>query len=91
MQSRLQTDKECYITGGTQGLERHHLYGAANRKHSEQYGLWVYLQHDLHNEPPMGVHHNRITDTLLKKIGQLVFERDHTHEEFMRIFGRNYL
>ena len=31
------------------------------------------------------------TNLKLKQAGQQAFERTHTREEFMRIFGRNYL
>lgn len=34
---------QCFICGKTGYTERHHIYGSANRKYSEQYGLTVYL------------------------------------------------
>lgn len=91
MKSIIQTERECFFTGSRQWLERHHIFGGSNRKWSEKYGLWVYLTHDLHNEPPKGVHHNRERDLALKRIGQAAFERTRSREEFMRIFGKNYL
>lgn len=87
----LQENKCCFLCGSTQSLERHHIFGGANRKNSEKYGLVVYLCHWCHNEPPNGVHHNINTNNLLKRYGQKVFENGHSHEEFMRIFGKNYL
>lgn len=87
----LQENKCCFFCGSTQNLERHHIFGGANRNNSEKYGLVVYLCHWCHNEPPMGVHHNINTNILLKKHGQKAFEATHSHEEFMRIFGKNYL
>ena len=39
----------------------------------------------------VGVHSNRQFDLKLKKQCQEIFENIYGHEEFMRIFGRNYL
>ena len=40
--SILQNKKECYITGSTYNLHKHHVFeGTANRKLSEQDGLWL--------------------------------------------------
>lgn len=87
----LQEKKCCFLCGSNESLERHHIFGGANRKNSEKYGMVVYLCHWCHNEPPNGVHHNINTNNLLKRYGQKVFENTHSHEEFMRIFGKNYL
>lgn len=93
MKSIIQNDKRCYICGSNRWIEEHHVYGGANRKLSEKYGLKVYLCHYCHNEPPNGVHHNaevskmlkaKIQDKAMKYYGWSV-------EEFRRIFGKNYL
>ena len=76
---------------GRRATEVHHVFGGANRKNSDEYGLIIGLCHDCHNEPPRGVHHNAETMQKLHEIGQRAFEAEHTHEEFMRIFGKNYL
>ncbi len=92
MKSIIQKEKECYISGSTYNLEKHHIFGASNRKNSEKYGLTVYLTHDWHNEPPNGVHHDAKLMQEMKEMGQRAFEETHgTREDFMRIFGRNYL
>lgn len=65
--------------------------GGANRINSEKYGLCVPLCHYCHNEPPNGVHFNRERMDKLKAEGQRKFESIASHEEFMRIFGENYL
>ena len=83
--------KECFFTKSTRDLERHHIFGGANRKKSEKYGLWVWLIHDLHNEPPFGAHHNRETDLYLKRLGQKCFEEEYPELDFLELFGRNYL
>lgn len=89
--SILQDEKECFLSGTHEGLERHHIYGGANRHNSAKYGLWVWLRHDLHNEPPDGVHFNIDNNRLLQRIGQRAFELRYPDEDFVQIFGRNYL
>lgn len=91
MRSILQDTKECFITGATDGLHRHHIFGGRNRKASEENGFWVYLRADFHNMSDYGVHFNKQLDLMLKKTCQAKFEETHTREEFMRIIGRNYL
>lgn len=82
----------CFLSGSGSDLEKHHIfYGSANRKLSERYGLWVQLRHDLHNEPPMGIHFNPYMNGLLKMLGQMAFERSYPDKDFKQIFGRNYL
>jgi hypothetical protein len=78
----------CHRTGD---LHKHHVFGAANRKWSEKYGLWVYLCPEHHNMSSVGVHFNKQFDIHLKQIAQREFEDTYGHDEFMRIFGRNYL
>ena len=89
--SIMQDEKVCFLSGTLEGLERHHIYGGANRRNSTKYGLWVWLRHDLHNEPPDGVHFNIDNNRLLQRIGQRAFELRYPDENFTEIFGRNYL
>jgi hypothetical protein len=85
-------EKKCYITGATEGLHKHHIFGGANRKLSEQYGLYVYLIPKYHNMSDEGVHFNREFDLQLKREGQRKFESLYgSREDFRRIFGKNYL
>lgn len=92
MDSILQTERECYITGSTEGLHKHHVFfGTANRKHSEEYGCWVWLRADWHNMSDYGVHFNKDLDRRLKEECQEEFEKRWGHDKFMAVFGRNYL
>ena len=94
MKSILQSEKKCLITGyAGAGLQKHHIFGAANRDNSEKYGLWVWLRYDRHiaDSPHATPHNDRSTDLWLKRMGQRAFEKEHGREEFIRIFGRNYL
>ena len=89
--SIMQDEKVCFLSGSLEGLERHHIYGGANRRNSAKYGLWVWLRHDLHNEPPDGVHFNIDNNRILQRIGQRTFELRYPDEDFIKIFGRNFL
>lgn len=90
--SIMQDKKECYITGDIFGLELHHVFTGSNRKNSETYGLKVWLRHDWHNEPPYGVHFDSEFMERLHIEGQMAFEKCcGSREDFVRIFGRNYL
>lgn len=85
----------CGCNGNAYGrrIERHHLFGGANRKLSEQYGLTVDLCHACHNEPPLGAHFNAETMLYLHRYGQKKFmdETGKSAEEFAALFGKNYL
>ena len=84
----MQSDKYCYITGRRDHLDKHHVYGAANRQKSEIYGCWCWLNHDVHMEA-----HSRRPELLrqLKQECQARFEEEYDHDTFMKVFGKNYL
>jgi hypothetical protein len=86
--SIMQDSKYCYITGRTDHLDKHHVYGAANRKLSDIYGCWVWLTHEVHMNA-----HQRQPEILLqiKRECQERFEELYDHETFMKVFGKNYL
>lgn len=100
--SIMQFRKECYLCRKMLGtdadlpdryLEEHHVvFGTANRKKSEQYGLKVYLCHFHHTGGVYAsVHRNKkIADELCEE-AQRCFERSHSRKEWMREFGKNYL
>lgn len=89
--------KECFICGrnGTDDpLERHHIFGGANRWLSEKYGLVVYLcGNRCHRNGQYAAHRCRDTADMLHRYGQekAMSENGWTKEEFREIFGRNYL
>lgn len=90
MKSIIQSEKECYVCKTTQGLHNHHIFGASNRKHSERFGLTVFLCPMHHNMSDYGVHFNKELDTHLKQLAQLKFEETY-NKSFLEVFGRNYL
>lgn len=95
MKSILQNEKKCYITGRTSGLHVHHIFEGKNRNLSEKYGLKVYLIPELHNASGEGVHgkNGHILNMELKKEAQRTAMKYYgwSKEDFIRIFGRNYL
>ena len=91
MKSILQTEKVCYITGRTDNLHKHHIFGGSNRKKSEANGFYVYLIPELHNMSDAGVHFNKKLDMQLKRDCQRKYEETHSREEFMHLIGRNFL
>lgn len=94
MKSILQKDEtKCFICGSWRWLEWHHVFGAALKKKSEQYGMMVRLCHYCHNEPPFGVHQNKEVRRKLQAYAQkrAMEQHDLTIEEFIRLFGKNYL
>ena len=89
--SIMQDEKKCFITGSTNGIHCHHIYGGKNRKISDQNGFFVWLRSDWHNMSDYGVHFNKELDLHLKQECQRKFEESHTREEFMALIGKNYL
>lgn len=91
--SIMSREKKCYLCGRGSMLEEHHIFGGANRKLSEKYGLKVWLCHYCHNEPPMGVHFSSERMLKLKEDGQRAFMEHYSksESEFRQIFGKNYI
>lgn len=91
--SILQPDKSiCYLCGRNgrgDALEEHHIFGGPLRSWSEAYGLKVYICGiRCHREGKDSVHKNKAVNKRLKTEAREAFLRDHTKEEFKRIFGR---
>ena len=68
---------------GTPNVHRHHIFeGTANRRLSDEDGLWVPLSYE-HHEGNMSVHRNKEMSALMHIIGQLAWMMPGTH------FGRD--
>lgn len=80
----------CYICGCIGLTHKHHIFGGANRKHSEDYGLFVYLCPKHHNMSDKSVHFDKGLKKWIQTEGQEAFEQIYGHEKFMEIFGKNY-
>jgi hypothetical protein len=98
-------DRECYLCREEAdeaayygelphtGLDKHHIiFGTANRRKSEKYGLWCYVCRERHHVyGPESPHGNHEVDVHLKQIAQAEFEKRHPHELWMSEFRKNYL
>lgn len=84
----------CGKNGNGDPLDRHHIFGGANRKKSEKYGLVVYLcHHECHIFGKNAAHQNAETTQKLHEYGQkkAMRENNWTIPDFIREFDRNYL
>lgn len=97
MNSILQTNKnQCFKCKKICATEEHHIFdGNPRRKLSEKYGLKVYLCHDCHNRDKKhkSIHFDSIEMLKLQQIGEQAFidYYNKSIEEFIEIFGKNYL
>jgi hypothetical protein len=81
----------CFVCGSPYTEVHHVIYGTANRKLSDKYGLIVPLCHE-HHRGQTGVHFNRDFDISLKKLAQEKFEWEYgATKSFLEVFGKNYL
>ena len=90
-------ERRCFLcgrNGAEDPLDRHHIFGAANRKKSEKYGLVVDLCHKrCHIFGPTSVHQSASQMKRLKRYGQLKAMREQrwTEADFIREFGKSYI
>jgi hypothetical protein len=85
--SIIQHSKVCFMTGRTEGLDRHHLVpGVANRKKAEEDGLWIWLYHPIH----MQLHNNPEMERAYIRMAQAAYEKTHSREEWMARYHKNY-
>lgn len=83
-------DRRCYLCLNVAETVRHEIYyGTANRRLSKREGCWVNLcprcHEEVHKRPNEGC------DGFLKRNAQWYFEKNSSREEFVEIFGRNYI
>lgn len=82
----------CYFCHTEYDLHEHHIFeGTANRKISEKYKMKIKLCGKHHNLSDEGVHFDKAKDIELKQLAQREFEKRFSHEEFMKVIGRNYI
>lgn len=86
--------KVCYHCGSVRDIEVHHcIHGTAGRKLATKYHLVVGLCPECHRGT-YGVHgkNGAYLDRQLKEIAQKKWEEKYgTREEWLAVFGRNYL
>lgn len=81
----------CFICGWYRDLEKHHIFGGANRKLSEKYKLIVHLCPECHRTGKKAVHQDADTNGRLKEYGQRKFQTENPDLDFRAIFGKNHL
>lgn len=92
-------DGTCYLCMLLHGdysrktvLEEHHVMeGTANRRLSERYGLKVYLDPQHHRFSGESPHRNAEIKEMLHREAQKAFEEKFSHEEWVKVFVRNYI
>lgn len=87
---------ECFLcgrNGSGDRLERHHIFGGANRDLSEKYGLCVLLCGDrCHRNGKYAAHRNAETAEYLHRWGEeKAIKEGMTREQFRELFGKDYL
>ena len=89
--------RECFLcgkNGSPDPLDKHHIFGGANRKKSERFGLTVDLCHnECHIFGKHAVHNDVNVMQRLHEYGQrkAMEENGWSIEDFIREFGKNYL
>ena len=92
-------DRTCFLCMMLNGddsykdvLHEHHvIFGWANRRLSERYGLKVYLCLQHHEIGPEAIHHNDEISDMVQAYAQRAFEKKWPEKNFREIFGRNYI
>lgn len=97
-ESIIQKDKtKCFICKQNpcgDSLDKHHIFGGADRSKSEKYGLTVYLHHNrCHIFGENSVHANAKINRKLQAYAQkkAMQHYEWSIDEFRKIFGKNYL
>lgn len=83
----------CARNGSVDHLDRHEVFGGANRQKSKEYGLWVTLCHDRCHQGKTGVHASKEFDQVLKRVAQGMAMREYgwSVDDFRARFRNNYL
>lgn len=78
--------KRCYICKSKKE-DIHEIYGGKNRQVSMKYGLVIPVCRKCHIKIPK----DKSLNEKLHKVGQKAFEKEYKTENFMKVFGENYL
>lgn len=87
MKSIITENPNCYFCGHHITEEHHLMNGTADRKMADKYGLTIRLCPAHHR----AVHDNIEVRRMLKEVAQKKFEEHYSHEEWMKVFMKNYL
>jgi len=85
----------CGRNGLSDPLDKHHIFGGANRKKSESDGLYAYLCHNrCHIFGADAAHNNANTMQKLHEFGEKKWLNDNPDksiQDFINRYGKNYL
>ena len=75
------------------GSHKHHIFGGAYRKKSDEDGLVIFLTPEMHNMSNQGSHFNKWFSDYAKKEAQKTWMEYNgkSKEEFVARYGHNYL
>lgn len=79
--------KYCEICGRAYATDTHHLIGGSTRKLCDEDGLTLAICRDCHEF----IHKYPTAATMSKMLGQAIYEKDHTREQFRRRYGRSWM
>jgi ribosome-binding protein aMBF1 (putative translation factor) len=84
---------KCELCGRETYLEKHHVWGGALQKKSDELGATAYLCLQCHRDGKAAVHKSGEAARVLKAQTQLriMQEQGWTTEQFIFEFGRNYI
>ena len=84
-------DKRCFVTGRTEGLQKHHIfYGRGRREISDKNGFWVWLTAEEHLAGLGGLHAHpgKGLDLALKCLCQRKYEEKYGREQMVCVHGK---
>lgn len=81
------TNGRCWVTGTTIDLDKHEIFGGANRQISMKWGMVIELSRKWHDLAKL----DEFVRLFFQKWGQRQFEKMYPEEDFVKIFGTNYL
>ena len=78
--------EKCYICGAKKE-DLHEIFAGRNRQLSMKYGLVIPICRKCHKMIPK----DKTLNEKLHKVGQKAFKKTYKKENFIKIFGKNYL
>lgn len=93
MKKSIMPKDDLWSTEYFEGSHKHHVFGGANRKLSEQDGVFIYLPPELHNMSDKGIHFNKTFMDYAHSIGQIAWMQHYnkTKEDFIKKYGKSYI
>lgn len=76
-----------------EGCHRHEVFGGANRQHSIEDGLVIFLLPEMHNMSDKGIHFNKEFREYAQRIAQKTWMEyyNKTEDDFIKRYGKNFL